>query len=378
MSTFFYLITEGILDAIFFGKLLKEKYKATLISDPEILKITEYNDKLDRVIKNLKEVEGKVKQLISDFKDFTEMQGKIDELIKGLTEMECEAKPIKKFQSNVKKLIRKLKDLKDLKDLKEVENNVEDLISKFENLKKEMQENSQFINLFKELNHLKPALKSTPPRHTSLMFCQLKEGKVIVLRSAGGVDGIPMQLATDMEIFKRASGASFGPISIGIIVDADEQLPAERYDKLKKKLKEASALEKFNFPEAEGLFSPDQPRVGAFFCPGPGKKGTLEELLLDLGKAAYPALATAAKQYVDEFCLAQQTKCSPNKNKWKKLNKPAGEKKATISAMTALLQPASASHLSIRDDDWITEKTLSPALTDCLAFINDLLQSHPN
>lgn len=108
-----------------------------------------------------------------------------------------------------------------------------------------------------------------------------------------------------------------------------------------------------------------------FALPGPGAPGTLEDVLLALGDIAYPALTTAARTYAASWHTAVAGDGDPE---WKDLRKPAGVKKATVGAMTALLKPGRPTGATIEDNRWVSDVTRSAAcIQPCLAFLRTLI-----
>jgi hypothetical protein len=100
--------------------------------------------------------------------------------------------------------------------------------------------------------------------------------------------------------------------------------------------------------------------------------GTLEDILLALGDAVYPDLTAAARGYADKW--RQEADAAPATTDWKEIRKPAGTKKATIGAMTAVLKPGKSTQVSLEDNRWVSEQTKALAcLQPCLAFLNALL-----
>ena len=117
------------------------------------------------------------------------------------------------------------------------------------------------------------------------------------------------------------------------------------------------------------------PRVGSFALPESGKAGTLEDVLLALGGAAYPDLAATAEAYATAWHKKVAADAS---HEWKELKKPAGLKKATIGAMTAVLKPGRAAQVSLEDNLWVSTSTKDHAsLAPCLAFMKSLLAPVP-
>ena len=125
-------------------------------------------------------------------------------------------------------------------------------------------------------------------------------------------------------------------------------------------------------PSSLGGVSSGSPRVGIFALPEPGKAGTLEDILLALGDAAYPELSAAARGYADQW--RNRADAEPTSIDWKELRKPAGRKKATIGAMTAVLKPGKSTQASLEDNRWVNEQAKAlDCLKPSLAFLEALL-----
>lgn len=188
---------------------------------------------------------------------------------------------------------------------------------------------------------------------------------VVAIRNAQGINEIGKTLTVDFEAFSRGSTT---PEAVAIILDSDE-MPAEaRFAESKRHLASVG----LPLPSLLGTVLGGTPRVGVFALPEPGKAGTLEDLLLLLGDAAYPALAAAARGYADQW--SQNANAEPNTSDYKELRKPAGAKKATIGAMTAVLKPGKSTQVSLEDNRWVSEQTKAlPCLQPSLAFLSALL-----
>jgi hypothetical protein len=197
------------------------------------------------------------------------------------------------------------------------------------------------------------------------VFYRLTTNMVVAIRNAQGLPEIGRTLEVDFEVFSRARN---GPEAVGIVLDSDDEEPEKCFAKMKR-LIEAVNLP---LPAALGEVSTSSPRVGVFALPAPGEAGTLEDVLLELADAAYPELAAAARRYVAPW--RQQADAELATPDWKEIRKPAGSKKATIGAMTALLKPGKSTQVSLEDNRWISEHTTAlVCLRPILAFLSALL-----
>ncbi len=198
-------------------------------------------------------------------------------------------------------------------------------------------------------------------------FYRLATGGVVALRNAQGITEIGKILSVDSEAFVRAE---IRPRAIGIVLDSDDEAEDQRFGKMKQTLDGLG----LHLPTALATVSDGDPRVGIFALPEQGVAGTLEDILLTLGEEAYPELAAAAREYAARW--RQKAEAEPEVADWKELRKPAGGKKATIGAMTALLKPGKSTQVSLEDNRWVSEQTKALAcLQPCLAFLDALLTS---
>ncbi|MCC7109386.1 MAG: hypothetical protein IT382_08870 [Deltaproteobacteria bacterium] len=196
-------------------------------------------------------------------------------------------------------------------------------------------------------------------------FYRLATNEVVALRNAQGLTEIGKTLVIDLEAFCRGQN---GPEAIGVVLDSDDEPAEQRFAKLKASLE----VVKLPVPSSLGAVSNGSPRVGVFALPEPGAAGTLEDVLLALGDAAYPGLAAAARGYADQW--RQKADAEPPSPDWKEFRKPAGAKKATIGAMTAVLKPGKSTQVSLEDNRWVSEHTKALAcLQPSLVFLSALL-----
>ena len=154
------------------------------------------------------------------------------------------------------------------------------------------------------------------------------------------------------------------------MLDSDDEPVEQRFGKLK------AALERVGIapPAALGEVSGGTPRVGLFALPEPGTAGTLENILLALGDVAYPELTAAARGYADLW--RKKADGEPTGSDWKEIRKPAGAKKTTIGAMTAVLKPGKSTQVSLEDNRWVSDETKAVlGLQPCIGFLKALLTS---
>jgi hypothetical protein len=209
---------------------------------------------------------------------------------------------------------------------------------------------------------------TTPIRRLSVpapVFYRVPAGPLLAFRNAQGISGIKKTLEVDLEAFGRDAN---GPSAIGVVLDNDDKAAAVRF-------REAIGMFKaldVEGPVALGQVSDGTPRVGVFAFPEPGREGTLEDVLQPLGKTAYPDLFVAASEYAARWRKAAEDE--QDVPHWKEILKPAGEKKAAIGAMVAVLKPGRPTQASIEDHGWVSDATRSlPGLQPCIAFLDSLL-----
>lgn len=197
------------------------------------------------------------------------------------------------------------------------------------------------------------------------VFYRLPAGMLVALRNAQGISEIGTTLSIDFEAFTRVSCS---PGAVGVVLDSDDEPVNRRFEKVKATLESVNLVA----PAALGDVSDGSPRVGVFALPEPGVVGTLEDVLLSLGDVAYPELTALAREYASQ--CRRMTDGDPAGRDWREIRKPSGEKKATISAVTAVLKPGRSMQVSLDDNRWVGEETTgAPCLRPCLAFLKILL-----
>ncbi|WP_437939471.1 DUF3226 domain-containing protein [Sorangium sp. So ce341] len=195
-------------------------------------------------------------------------------------------------------------------------------------------------------------------------FYRIAHGALVGVRNAQGITEIGKTLSIDHEAFKRAS---LSLSAVGIVLDSDDKLQTDRHADVR------AQLERHGIPAPNSLGEVivGPPRVGVFAMPATGKPGTLEDVLLALGGAAYPDLAAVAGSYAQSWHAKVAHDAS---DEWKELKKPTGIKKATIGAMAAVLKPGKATQVSLEDHRWVSDATKNhEALAPCLDFLRALV-----
>ena len=204
-------------------------------------------------------------------------------------------------------------------------------------------------------------------RHPVPVFFANQGGQSVAIINAAGIDKLAKRLGVDL---KNLNGL---PDSIGIVLDADSNTaPQARHDELLHAIAARPETEAnlLSFPAQSGHIAAGPPRCGIFVMPDNESKGTLEDLLLEAAKSAYPQLLQAARSYTAS--ASQQTDLQ--QNDLEEFNKPAGSNKAIIAAMTAILKPGKAVQVSIQDNRWLEAASLQlPRVRSVKTFLDDLL-----
>ena len=148
--------------------------------------------------------------------------------------------------------------------------------------------------------------------------------------------------------------------AFGIIADADHDSPNNIATKYSKDFQVYFP----GFPTVGGNVDPGDPRTGIYVLPDNSQKGVLENILCSCGEYAYPLHMEKASSYLAEFD-------AEHKRKWK----PFDDKKALIATVVSVLKPGKTNTVSIKDNNWISQNTLSnvPALENFVTFIKKLL-----
>lgn len=161
------------------------------------------------------------------------------------------------------------------------------------------------------------------------------------------------------------------PDCIGVVLDADSTDDlSTRFARLKEQLQEESL---FPSPPDElelGDVSTGSPRMGIFIMPNCVDAGTLEDLLLECSESEYAHLKGQAEAFIGS--IQENQFASDDLKEWRK---PAGKRKATVSAMAAVLKPSKSIQVSIHDNRWISETSIqSENLQKLIQFLGQLLK----
>lgn len=168
-----------------------------------------------------------------------------------------------------------------------------------------------------------------------------KDSLIVGIRNSQGLERIKNTIYQDQEAFMRLD---WSPDAFGVILDADDEPCEKRFASF------ATALDERGLPrpvEIEKVVSKDGVAAGIFSFPGSYAEGTLEDLLLLLGKERFPELYRHAEAFVNDW--------TEDTSDFRELKKPSGRKKSKVSAMISLLKPAKPIAASIEDQKWLGE-----------------------
>jgi len=187
----------------------------------------------------------------------------------------------------------------------------------------------------------------------------------IAVHSARGITRLTETLGETLSLISQERFASHG-----FLLDADqEQSPDERFEAL------ITELKANNFTVPAGLrlgeVSGSKPAFGVYILPDNQNKGTLEDVLLQTAQVNYAQLSSVAQTYIQAIDQNQLTTDDLDEFK-----KPAGTKKAQISAMSSVLKPGKAIQNSIQDNRWLDGEAIDlpiiKSITTFLAALFDL------
>ena len=196
----------------------------------------------------------------------------------------------------------------------------------------------------------------------------------VAVQSANGINKIVARLEESL------STPTFRmPDSIGIVLDSDstDTPPKRAADLAAEVVKSATSL-KVPWPNTPGIVTTPvtgQPRLGQYVLPDNKAQGTLEDILLQCGRFAYPGLIPMASQHV----ATARANLVPGTPHWtnqdhEELKAPAGLKKATVAAATAILKPGKTTQVTISDNRWIEPATLTqPFLKPFVDWLDGLV-----
>ncbi|MEN8218840.1 MAG: DUF3226 domain-containing protein [Pseudomonadota bacterium] len=159
-------------------------------------------------------------------------------------------------------------------------------------------------------------------------------------------------------------------VGLGIVLDADSEIsPKERFDQIKEGLQQLDFIPAL--PELPGKVALGKPRCGIFVMPDNLSAGTLEDLLLECAEQVYPSLLQCTQEFIG--CVEPVVTQFKKKKDRRDFEKPAGRKKVTVGCIANVLRPGKSVQVSIQDNQWVTEETVTlPNLAHFNKFIQEL------
>jgi hypothetical protein len=139
---------------------------------------------------------------------------------------------------------------------------------------------------------------------------------------------------------------------IGIILDADNREPQERFDKIKTELEKLPLG--LNIASSPGVVNQSEVKFGIFVLPDNQSKGTLENILIECGEHNYQQLIELSREYISKI---DESKLKSGD--LREIRKPAGKNKAIIGGVSNILKPGRTLQVSLQDNDWIDSRTVN-------------------
>lgn len=132
--------------------------------------------------------------------------------------------------------------------------------------------------------------------------------------------------------------------SIGFILDADTEEPAERFRRLAADLLKRVRIA---LPSNPGEINTGLPRTGAFIIPDNQSQGALEHLLIDGAQIVYPKLLESARGFIEPIAAdpgvyGSDVASAIGESDWRL--------KATVGHVANVLKPGKAIQNSIEDN----------------------------
>ncbi|MBZ9624413.1 hypothetical protein G9F71_016300 [Clostridium sp. FP2] len=230
---------------------------------------------------------------------------------------------------------------------------------------KEIRSLNDISNLWKQLIPNKyPFSENKLDRVSPIPSFYQNENVSVAIKSAGGDSKLISELDLTISAFAREDLKQIEGILV--FCDADESTQEERFSHFIKVIKESRDLS-FNescFENKIGMFNGVNIKADIYMFPNNESKGTLEDLLLQGASVVYKDLLVSANEYVTNV----DTKY---KNRWS----ISSEKKVLMGCMTNILKPGKANQVSISDDKWVSEATItgSEDIKKLYNFINEFI-----
>jgi hypothetical protein len=175
------------------------------------------------------------------------------------------------------------------------------------------------------------------------------DGLSIALQGAVGDTRLVNTIQEDLALIPQEQ--LFG---IGIILDADNREPQERFDTIKTELEELKLG--LNIASNPGIITQSEVKFGVFILPDNKSKGTLENILIECGEHNYQQLIELSREYISKI---DESKLKSGD--LREIRKPAGKNKAMIGGVSNILKPGRTLQVSLQDNDWIDNRTVNLA-----------------
>lgn len=189
----------------------------------------------------------------------------------------------------------------------------------------------------------------------------------VAISTAGGDSRIVDTLEETLKVVEWKVDKLEG---VGIILDADKQIPMQRFQNIRNEIQKK--VEELTLPNLPGQVDTEtSPRSGIFILPDNNTPGTLEDLLIQCSEVSYPRLLAAADVFINEVESEMVTYISDDKREFLS---PSGVNKATVGSVANVLKPGKSVQVSIHDNLWVTKETLMiPDIYNFNNFIRRLL-----
>jgi hypothetical protein len=175
------------------------------------------------------------------------------------------------------------------------------------------------------------------------------DGLSLALQSAVGDTRLVNTIQEDLALIPQEQ--LFG---LGIILDADNREPQERFDKIKIELEKLPLG--LNIASSPGVVTQSEVKFGIFVLPDNQSKGTLENILIECGDHNYQQLIELSREYISKI---DESKLKSSD--LREIRKPAGKNKAIIGGVSNILKPGRTLQVSLQDNDWIDSRTVNLA-----------------
>lgn len=160
---------------------------------------------------------------------------------------------------------------------------------------------------------------------------------------------------------------------LAIIIDADKQKAQQKYENLVSRLKRLDNTQPIAWAEASGLIKKSSINAGIYIFPDNNSEGTLEDVLLKCGESSYKEILDEAKNFM--LNISEPNILNKYNDELDCFKNEAKRKKAVLSCVSNMFNPASAIQVSIRHNKWICEKNKEEIveISSLFDFINNLI-----